>query len=45
MLLTRCLNEFDKASSGKYDLENKKEEIKCADTVTEALLADYEIQH
>jgi hypothetical protein len=34
MLMDRCLSEFDKTSTGQYDVENKKKEIDCAETVT-----------
>ena len=36
MLLARCLEEFDKTSTGQYDLENKKKEIECAETVSKS---------
>nr|CAH0105217.1 unnamed protein product [Daphnia galeata] len=42
MLLARCLNEFDKASTGQYDLQNKKKEIESAET--EAKKAELEVE-
>ncbi|EFX85271.1 hypothetical protein DAPPUDRAFT_300388 [Daphnia pulex] len=42
MLLDRCLSEFDKTSTGQYDVENKKKEIDCAET--EAKKAEMEME-
>ncbi|XP_046461321.1 eukaryotic translation initiation factor 4 gamma 3-like isoform X2 [Daphnia pulex] len=42
MLMDRCLSEFDKTSTGQYDVENKKKEIDCAET--EAKKAEMEME-